>query len=185
MPRELQWFCCYLREQGFTHTYFGQPYTYFWFPNEVHEVRERDPEAKIVLVGFSWGANYVRSMAHRLADDGIPVDLLVYLVGDTIWNMPDSRPPNVRRVVNVRGRGLILLGGLCDVPTWTGLATSGWTVPTHPRPEPQGDGGTYDGGTVSPGLPAAGLPPIPAGRAMILFANPLLARSTSIMFSLP
>jgi len=106
--------CGYLREQGFTNTYFGQPYTCFWFPDEIREVRERDPEAKIVLVGFSWGANCVRSMAHRLADDGIPVDLLVYLVGDTIWNTPYSRPPNVRRIVNVRGRGLILLGGLCD-----------------------------------------------------------------------
>jgi hypothetical protein len=106
--------CCYLREQGFTHTYFAQPYTCFWFPDEIREIRQCDPEAKIVLIGFSWGANCVRSLAHRLDDDGIPVDLLVYLVGDTIWNTPYSRPPNARRIVNVRGRGLILLGGLCD-----------------------------------------------------------------------
>jgi len=106
--------CGYLRDQGFTHTYFGQPYTYFWFPDEIREVRARDPDARIVLIGFSWGGNCARSMAHRLAEDGISVDLLVYLVGDTIWNTPYSRPPNVRRVVNVRGRGLVLLGGLCD-----------------------------------------------------------------------
>lgn len=106
--------CGYLREQGFEHTYFAQPYTAFWFPDEIREIRDRDPEAKIVLIGFSWGANSVRSMAHRLADDGIRVDLLIYLVGDTIWNTPYSRPPNVCRIVNVRGEGLILLGGLCD-----------------------------------------------------------------------
>jgi hypothetical protein len=106
--------CCYLREQGFEHTYFAQPYTHFWFPDEIREVRERDPQAKIVLIGFSWGANCIRRLANRLDDDGIPVDLLVYIVGDTIWNTPYSRPPNARRIVNIRGRGLILLGGLCD-----------------------------------------------------------------------
>jgi hypothetical protein len=106
--------CGYLRQEGFEHTYFGQPYTAFWFADEIREVRERDPEARIVLIGFSWGANCVRSLAHRLADDRIEVDLLVYLVGDTIWNTPYSRPPNVRRIVNVRGNGLVLLGGVCD-----------------------------------------------------------------------
>ncbi|HEX3151002.1 MAG TPA: hypothetical protein VHR66_23180 [Gemmataceae bacterium] len=103
--------CCYLKDQGFTNTYFGQPYTSFWFPDEIREIRERDPQAKIVLIGFSWGANCVRSLAHKLDDDGTPVDLLVYLVGDTIWNTPYSRPPNVRRIVNIRAQGLILLGG--------------------------------------------------------------------------
>jgi pimeloyl-ACP methyl ester carboxylesterase len=106
--------CGYLREQGFEHTYFAQPYTAFWFPDEIREVRARDPAAKVVLIGFSWGANSVRALAHRLAADGIRVDLLIYLVGDTIWNTPYSRPPNVCRIVNVRGRGLVLLGGLCD-----------------------------------------------------------------------
>jgi len=106
--------CDYVRDQGFEHTYFGQPYTAFWFPDEIREIRRCDPEAKIVLIGFSWGASSVRSMAHRLDADGVPVDLLIYLVGDTIWNTPYSRPPNVRRIVNVRGEGLILLGGLCD-----------------------------------------------------------------------
>src|SRR4029078_11401254 len=90
------------------------PYTAFWFPDAIREVRARDPEAKIVLVGFSWGANSVRRMGHRLPQGGVEVDLLVYLVGDFIWNTPYSRPPNVRRIVNIRGRGLILLGGVCE-----------------------------------------------------------------------
>jgi hypothetical protein len=106
--------CGYLRRQGFEHVYFGQAYTSFWFADEIQEVRARDPAAKIVLIGFSWGANCVRSLAHQLGDDGIPVDLMIYLVGDTIWNTPYSRPPNVRRIVNIRGQGLVLLGGVCD-----------------------------------------------------------------------
>jgi hypothetical protein len=103
--------CNYLEAQGFRNMYFGQPYTAFWFPAEIREIRARDPQAKIVLIGFSWGANCVRSLAHRLDDDGTPADLLVYLVGDTIWNTAYSRPANVQRIVNIRAQGLILLGG--------------------------------------------------------------------------
>jgi hypothetical protein len=68
----------------------------------------------VVLIGFSLGANWVKWIANDLARDGTRVDLLIYLVGDTIWNTPYSRPPNVRRIVNVRGEGLVLLGGICD-----------------------------------------------------------------------
>jgi hypothetical protein len=102
---------CYFREQGFTHTYFGQPYTSFWFPSEIREIRRQDPQAKIVLIGFSSGANSVRAMANGLNNDGTPIDLLVYLVGDTIWDTPYSKPGNVRRIVNIRAQGLLLLGG--------------------------------------------------------------------------
>ncbi|HVK14449.1 MAG TPA: hypothetical protein VM597_37265 [Gemmataceae bacterium] len=106
--------CNYFRDQGFTNTHFGQFYTYFWFADAIHEIKARDPEAKIVLIGFSSGATNAKWLANRLDRDGVPVDLLVYLVGDFVWNTPASRPPNVRRIVNIRGRGLILLGGLVD-----------------------------------------------------------------------
>src|SRR5262249_4195286 len=70
-----------------------------------------DRDARIVLIGFSSGANYVKWIANALAKDCVRVDLLVYLVGDTVPNTPASHPPNVCRVVNVRGKGLILTGG--------------------------------------------------------------------------
>ena len=106
--------CNYFRDQGFTHTYFGQFYTYFWFADEIHEIRARDPEAKIVLIGYSSGANNAKWLANQLDREGVPVDLLVYLVGDLIFNTLGSRPPNVRRIVNIRGKGLIFMGGLVD-----------------------------------------------------------------------
>lgn len=103
--------CVYLKKQGFENTRFAQMYTYFGFADEIREVRKNDPEARIALVGFSLGANSVRDIANDLNRDGTRVDLLVYMVGDTIRNTPASRPPNVNRIVNIRAKGLVLTGG--------------------------------------------------------------------------
>src|SRR5262249_7705316 len=67
----------YFRKEGFTNTYFGQMYTYYWYANSIRDIRRRDPQAKIVLIGFSLGANSVKSVANDLAADGTKVDLLV------------------------------------------------------------------------------------------------------------
>jgi Uncharacterized alpha/beta hydrolase domain (DUF2235) len=103
--------CGYFKKQGYEHTYFGQLYTCQDFPARIKETRAADPEARIVLIGFSMGAYTVRSMANELAQDGTPIDLLVYMVGDHLTNKPESRPANVRRILNIRAQGLVLMGG--------------------------------------------------------------------------
>lgn len=103
--------CSYCKDQGFENTYFGQLYTSHWFCSKAREIRARDPGAKIVLVGFSLGANYVQLMANSLRRDGVHVDLLVYLVGDTVKNNHRAFPDNVCRVLNVRAKGLVFTGG--------------------------------------------------------------------------
>lgn len=106
----------YFRKQGFENTHFGQLYTSHWFADKIREIRRADPEARIALIGFSLGANYVQAIANSLAKDGVKVDLVVYLVGDFVGNSAASRPDNVGRVVNVRAKGIVLAGGdlLCD-----------------------------------------------------------------------
>jgi hypothetical protein len=101
----------YFRQQGFTNTYFGQLYTSHGFACEIRRIRQEDPQARVVVIGFSWGANYAKAIANCLNKDGTRIDLLVYLVGDLVWNSPDSKPANVCRVVNIRAKGLVLLGG--------------------------------------------------------------------------
>jgi hypothetical protein len=101
----------YFRKQGFPNTYFSQMYTCHGFAREIRKVRAQDPQARIVLIGFSLGSNSVRIIANELNEDGTPIDLLVYLGGDLIWDTPSSKPCNVRRIVNIRGKGIILLGG--------------------------------------------------------------------------
>ncbi|MBX7103323.1 MAG: hypothetical protein K1X57_04540 [Gemmataceae bacterium] len=103
--------CEYLKRQGYTNTYFGQLYTCANFADRARQVRQADPEAKIVLIGFSLGANSVRTIANDLAKDGTSVDLLVYMVGDYVYNKPASRPDNVRRILNIRAQGIVLTGG--------------------------------------------------------------------------
>jgi hypothetical protein len=103
--------CNYLRRQGYEHTYFGQLYTPNFFACKIRRIRKKDLQARIVIIGFSWGCNYVQWLADMLNHSGTRVDLLVYLAGDELWNTRSTHPPNVCRVLNIRARGLILLGG--------------------------------------------------------------------------
>lgn len=104
-------FCTYLKEHGYCHTYFGQLYTCLNWADRIRTIRRCDPEAKIVLIGFSAGCNSVRWIANDLARDCTRVDLLIYLVGDYVMNTPKSRPANVCRVANIRAKGMVFTGG--------------------------------------------------------------------------
>ena len=106
--------CEYLKEQGFRNTYFGQLYTSHTFIGKIEAIRKCDPDAKIVLIGYSLGADNVRKLANQLNERGVAVDMVIYLVGDLIKNEPRSWPPNVAQVVNVRSKGIILFLRLID-----------------------------------------------------------------------
>jgi hypothetical protein len=103
--------CRFFRDHGFANTYFDQLYTCHRIPDRIRAIRRHDPNARIVLIGFSLGCNSVRSIANELSEQGVQVDLMIYLVGDLIRNTPYSQPAGTDRIVNVRSRGLILLGG--------------------------------------------------------------------------
>jgi hypothetical protein len=101
----------YLKSQGVPNTYYGQLWHVRKFHNEIKAIHASDPQAQFALIGYSFGANRVRTLANELNGDGIPVALLVYMAGDTITNRDYSRPANVARIVNVRSNGLVLYGG--------------------------------------------------------------------------
>ncbi len=102
--------CKYFKEQGFQHTYFGQLYTSHWIAGKIRQVRQEDPQARIVLIGFSLGCNYSKCIANMLCKDGISIDLLVYLSGDYIPNTPKSNPSNVCQLLNITAHGLWATG---------------------------------------------------------------------------
>ncbi len=108
--------CDYVRRLGFEHTYLGEMYSIFGFEEKIRTIHHDQPDALFVLVGFSFGANLVKVMAQDLKEDGIKIDLLVYLAGDTLENTPEYRPDNVHRIVNVTAKGCVwYFGGLvCD-----------------------------------------------------------------------
>jgi hypothetical protein len=101
----------FVRTHGFPYTHFAQLAFGYQFYLKIKQIRRWDPAARIVLVGFSGGAYVVRRIANDLRCDGIDVDLLVYVGGDLIRNIPYSRPSNVRRILNITGHGFCLTGG--------------------------------------------------------------------------
>src|SRR5262249_21904087 len=68
-------------------------------------------QARVVLIGYSAGANIVWRMTQALHSDNTHLDLLVYLAGDTLRNCEGARPPNATKVINVRAWGLVFLAG--------------------------------------------------------------------------
>lgn len=103
--------CQYWKKQGFANVRFAQLYTWSGFADEIKTVRANDPQARIAIVGYSLGANSARDLANDLNKEGVPVDLLVYLAGDSIGDTPDSRPVNVQHIVNIRADGALAMGG--------------------------------------------------------------------------
>jgi hypothetical protein len=101
----------YLRALGFRSVHFGQLWDAHCFATEIRRLRCADPRARIVLLGFSAGANIAWRMAQSLNADGVQLDLLVYLGGDMLRNCRGARPENACRVLNIRAWGLVFLAG--------------------------------------------------------------------------
>jgi hypothetical protein len=104
----------YINELGFKNTYFGQLYHTIHFKHEMERIRAMDPECHFVLIGFSFGANMVRDLALAAQDAGVPIDLLIYLGGNTLDNTPHDRPANCLMVVNILASGCIWNGTWFD-----------------------------------------------------------------------
>jgi len=104
----------YVQMLGFSRTYYGQLYQAPSFLQEIRRIYHEDPEARFVLVGFSFGANSVRSLAESMGDEGIPVGLLVYLGGNTLHNRPGDQPENAGQIVNILASGAIWDGDTLD-----------------------------------------------------------------------
>jgi hypothetical protein len=100
----------YVKSLGFTNVYLGQLHHCAHFRQSIVNLKREEPNARIVLLGYSVGANAIRAMAHSLEKDHVEIESLVYVGGDTIKNEPFSRPPNVRHILNINGHGALVLG---------------------------------------------------------------------------
>lgn len=100
----------HLRDLGFRKTYLGQLYHRGDVTREVQRLHADDPEARFVLIGFSLGANMVRDVANAVQPNGVHIDLLVYLGGNTLEDVPRDRPENTGRIINILAQGCIWNG---------------------------------------------------------------------------
>jgi hypothetical protein len=130
-----------VRQLGFQHVHYGQMYNQPSMKREVIRIHQHDPQAKFVVIGYSFGANLAASLARAVQTDGVAIDLLVYLAGDTMSNSPKNRPENARRIINITAHGCVfLLGGVVwqgeDLDGANNLRLTGaghGDVPTHER----------------------------------------------------
>jgi hypothetical protein len=129
-----------IRTAGYPYTRYGEAYDIWGFEHEIRVVHREDPNARFVLIGFSYGTLVVREAARRLLRDGIQVAMLGYVGGDYLGDTAYSRPAGVGRVVNVTGNGFLLTGRNLF---WNGTDLSGaanlrlranhFWLPTHPQ----------------------------------------------------
>jgi hypothetical protein len=124
----------YIHTLGFAKTYFGQIYHVWWCEKEIRNIHREDPDARFVLIGFSLGSNVAYEVARGVKQDGIYIDLLVFLSGNHFASpMPHQRPENVGRVVNLLAGGL--MGGRGERDWAENVRLSGtqhFDPPTHP-----------------------------------------------------
>jgi hypothetical protein len=107
----LQGLCECVRDLGFPNADCSSMWQAAVVRDRIGDVRGRDPGARVVLLGFSAGAKSARRIAQELKCRHVPIDLLVYLGGDMIGNVPESRPENVGQVLNITGHGFLPRGG--------------------------------------------------------------------------
>lgn len=123
----------YIRSLGYEHVYYSELITAGSLLEQIEQVPRWDDRARIVLIGYSFGANAARNLAHSLAEEGITVDLLVYLNGNTLRNTTWDRPANARRVINILAWGVLLDGAQLDNAENIEIPDA-WhfNTPTHP-----------------------------------------------------
>jgi hypothetical protein len=104
----------YVQELGFHQAWFGFAYHAPHFKKEILRLRDKDPQARFVLVGFSYGCNVVRDMTHSLGKKDVHIDLLIYVDGKFLGNDPANQPDNADRLINIVASKQI--ANKCDMP---------------------------------------------------------------------
>jgi pimeloyl-ACP methyl ester carboxylesterase len=100
----------YVQELGYIKTHYGQIYHTWEFEKDLRQIHHDDPDARFVLIGFSFGANMARDLARDAGQEHIPIDLLVYLGGNTLKDCPEDKPENVVHIVNILATGCLWNG---------------------------------------------------------------------------
>ena len=69
----------FIQQLGFGKTFFGQSCHASYFLEKMRSIRARSGSARLVVIGYRGGADAGRRLAQDAADQGVPVDLAIYL----------------------------------------------------------------------------------------------------------
>jgi len=106
--RGVEQFC---HDLGFTNTVYVNLHQGADVVSHVECTKAKDPQARIVIYGYSAGADIARRTVNKLHDrDGIDVDLLFYVSGITLIDVKSSRPEYVGKIVHILDGAKIIPG---------------------------------------------------------------------------
>jgi hypothetical protein len=99
-----------LRCLGYYHSYYGQLYHTHIFKKEMRRVFTEDCQARFVVVGYSLGAPAAYTLAQDARDEGLPVDLVVFIAGKGVKYLQERHPDRPIRVVDIKACNWIWKG---------------------------------------------------------------------------
>jgi hypothetical protein len=121
----------YLNCLGFGKIYYGQMHHTSWYREEMHWIRQDNPEARILVVGFERGCDAARKLVKKAQEEGIVTDELI-LLDPVSHSHPRPEEFSGRVVLVTRNRFL----GLSTAPEGSEnylLEKVGrYSIPTHP-----------------------------------------------------
>lgn len=97
--------------------------------------KAKDPQARIVIYGYSAGADIARRVTNKLHDrDGIDVDLLFYVSGIILIDTKSARPEYVGKIIHILDGGKIIPGmKLSGADNYRFSDVWHFGTPMHPR----------------------------------------------------
>jgi pimeloyl-ACP methyl ester carboxylesterase len=97
--------CCAMRSMGVLNTFYFDPFkhgTGCALADFIRDIRENDPDSRIMLVGWSMGCASVKNALEHLEYDGQSVETVVYLDSSTLKFLPpEDHPQNYERAVMI------------------------------------------------------------------------------------
>lgn len=102
---------CYCNNLGFEHVRLVQFHEADKVIHDAAAARAVDPQARILIFGYSAGAASTRRAVKTLHDKYcIDVDVIMYLSGITLFDTEYSRPEYVGKIIHILDRGMIIRG---------------------------------------------------------------------------
>ena len=91
----------FLETSGFPNVHYTTQWTSLKYVQRIGEIKMADPKARIAVIGYSMGVCYVRKLAQRCQEQGITLDLLIYLDAFAINHRPEHSSTDALRIVNI------------------------------------------------------------------------------------
>jgi hypothetical protein len=124
-----------LIQAGYQDTKLYQFYEITDVVEDIAELKQREPSARVLIAGYSAGAESTSYIINKLHDDyDIDVDCVFYLSGISLINNEYHRPAFVPRIVNIRDASFPVPGMKLDGAVNLNLSwTWHYSSPTHPQ----------------------------------------------------